>query len=399
MGKSAPKPPDPQKTASAQTSSNIGTAVANGYLGNINQITPHGSLTYSQTGTNAWTDPNSGKTYDLPQITAEQTFTPKGQRINDANMGAQINMAELARDQSRRLKFALGEEFSTKGIPGVWKDPKLDRTIDSGGKIERLGFGPDLTDKIAGAGNITKTYGTDFSKDRQRVERALMERMQPGLERDRNALEDRLASQGINIGSAAYRNAMDDYSRQVNGARLEAVLAGGQEQSRMTGLEANRAAFENQAQSQQFGQNATRAGFANDANQQEFQNDSIRVGANNQAQAQQFGQNAQRTAFANNTKEAQVALQQRIRDALLQEQYALRGQPINEIAALMSGTQVQQPNFVNAQGPQAATTDYAGIVNNNYAQQMGAYNARQQGTGGFMGGIGSLIGAGIQRWG
>ncbi|PII38583.1 hypothetical protein T190_18770 [Sinorhizobium meliloti CCBAU 01290] len=41
MGKQkAPSPPDPNKTASAQTATNIGTAIANQTLGNVNQVTP-----------------------------------------------------------------------------------------------------------------------------------------------------------------------------------------------------------------------------------------------------------------------------------------------------------------------------------------------------------------------
>jgi len=48
MGKpSPPKPPDPQETAAAQQNTNVNTALANTFLGNVNQITPDGTLTYS----------------------------------------------------------------------------------------------------------------------------------------------------------------------------------------------------------------------------------------------------------------------------------------------------------------------------------------------------------------
>ncbi len=42
---SAPEAPDPKQTASAQTATNIGTAVANNVMGNANQVTPDGNLT------------------------------------------------------------------------------------------------------------------------------------------------------------------------------------------------------------------------------------------------------------------------------------------------------------------------------------------------------------------
>ena len=43
----APTPPDPQATAQAQTGTNVSTAVANAYLGHVNQVTPDGALDYN----------------------------------------------------------------------------------------------------------------------------------------------------------------------------------------------------------------------------------------------------------------------------------------------------------------------------------------------------------------
>ena len=47
MGKpDAPQPTDPKETSAAQTGTNVSTAIANAMMGNVNQITPNGSLTY-----------------------------------------------------------------------------------------------------------------------------------------------------------------------------------------------------------------------------------------------------------------------------------------------------------------------------------------------------------------
>lgn len=302
MGKpSAPTPPDPNETAGAQTANNIGTAIAQQNLNNVNQVTPDGTLTYNQTGTTTYVDPNDGTTHYIPQYTATQTLSADQQAIKDQQDAANLNFASLAANQSGRI------------------DDLLERPIDLNGLPERVA--------PATAKPITETYGTDFSADRQRVEDALMERMQPGLERDKAALEARLASQGIQLGSEAYSAAMEDYGRQTNDARLSAILGAGQEQSRLTGLEAQRAGFENAAQSQDY---------------------------------------AQRVSWTN--------AQNANRDAALQEAFATRSQPINEITALLSGSQVQNPNFVSTPQTGVATTDYAGIVGNNYAQEMNAYN-------------------------
>ncbi len=400
-----------------------------------------------------WTDPASGDTYMIPERTATQSFTPEGQVISDNNIAAQQNMSGLAADQSGRLRDVMSSNFSLNGLGRAPSMPSnLRAEIEGAGGIKSLGDRIDprtqqghiagaggiktLGDRadpnvnggyIKGAGQITKTYGTDFSEDRQRVENALMSRMNPGLQQDRAALEDRLASQGIGIGSDAYSAAMGDFGQQASDARMAAILAGGQEQSRLTGLEANRAAFENSAQAQKFGQNATRTqvrndaqqanygnllakfGFNNAAQQQQFgqnearldarnaaqqgnfQNAIAKTGFNNQVQQQQFGQNMQQAAFRNNAAMDKFNVNNQIRDRAVQEALLERNQPINEIGALMGTGQVTQPNFMNLQGPQAATTDYAGLVNANYGQQMQGYQAGQQAWGGLLGGLGMAI--------
>jgi hypothetical protein len=73
-----------------------------------------------------------------------------------------------------------------------------------------------------------------------------------------------------------------------------------------------------------------------------------------------------------------------------QEALAQRNQPINEITALLSGSQVSQPNFVNPNMPTIPTTDNAGIINQNYQQKLAAWQQQQQSMGGLMGGLFSL---------
>jgi len=71
----------------------------------------------------------------------------------------------------------------------------------------------------------------------------------------------------------------------------------------------------------------------------------------------------------------------------LTEQYAQRNAPLNEIASLMSGSQVSQPNF-NQPGTTTPipTTDYAGLVNNRFSQDMGIYQQQSQNFNTLVGG-------------
>lgn len=365
MGKpSAPKPSDPKQVAGTQTASNVATAIAQQGLNNMNQVTPYGNLSYSQTGTQSYTDPVSGKTFNIPKYTATQTFSPEQQALFDKGNALKSNMADFAGSRLDGMMRPQG--------PGSFKLPEMGNVDDIRNfNAQRVGGGPELSTSFENAGDITRSYGSnDFSADRQRVEDALMERMSPSLEQDRSRLENRLASQGIRIGSEAYNSAMDDFSRQSNDARMSAILNAGQEQSRMTGMDAARAAFENAAQGQQFSQNMATANFGNQAHQQMFQNQLSGAGFNNQAALQETNADTSRFNAANAAN-----------GQAFQQQMAGRSQDFNELQSLMGGTQVQNPNYVNNNAAQIAGVDYAGLQNNydnqmqnQYQQQMGQWN-------------------------
>lgn len=95
----------------------------------------------------------------------------------------------------------------------------------------------------------------------------------------------------------------------------------------------------------------------------------------------------QRETNANTDQMNQLALtgrQQGFSEAL-----ATRNQPINEITALLSGSQVSNPAQMSSATPQAQVggVDYTGLVNNNYNQQVASSNA-------LMGGLFGLAGTG-----
>ena len=82
MGKSAPAAPaapTPEATASAQTGSNIGTAITQTELNDVSQNTPYGSSSFTQTGSTPYTDPSSGITYQIPQEQQNVTLNPAEQ--------------------------------------------------------------------------------------------------------------------------------------------------------------------------------------------------------------------------------------------------------------------------------------------------------------------------------
>lgn len=420
MGKpDPPTPPNPLATARAQTGTNVSTAVANAYLGNINQNTPTGSLVYNQSGQYGWTDPTTGQTYNIPTFTATQTLSPQGQAIQAQTQAAQYNLAGMANAQSGRIAGLLSQNMNPSfnaqaylaANPDVmqyalqtgqdpaqfaaqhyaqygigegrtgWQAPQggnAQNILNVPGAATSYTSGGPIQMSLGPQGAITHQYGgaDDYSADRQRVEDALMQRMNPQLQIQQQALQQQLADQGIRYGSDAYNNAMLTYNQQANDARWGAIQQAGQEQQRMDQMAAQQAAFQNQAQNQAYEQSIGAAGFANQAqnqaNQQAAQAASFyNTGIAQQLQQQQAGFNA-----------AQAA-----RNQYLQEQYASRNQPINEITSLLSGSQVTQPNFVNTPGAQIPTTDIAGLINQNFNQQMQNYQAQSQSYNTLVGGI------------
>lgn len=182
MGKKAPKAPDPKETAAAQTGTNIGTAIANNTLGNVNQVTPYGNMTYAQTGTTKWTDPNSGKVYDLPTYTSTQTLSADGQKIFNSQQQADINLANLASEQSGRLGGLLSAPLSLSNEATEARLAELGRA-----------------------------------------------RLDPALAQRRTAKETQLANQGIQVGSAAYDRAMGLVDQGENDAYNQLFLTGRQQ--------------------------------------------------------------------------------------------------------------------------------------------------------------------------
>jgi hypothetical protein len=226
----------------------------------------------------------------------------------------------------------------------------------------------------------------------------MFERVNPQLQQQEDRLRQQLADQGIRYGSQAYQGAYDPFNRQVTDTRLGIVAAGGQEQQRMDQMSAQQAAFHNAAQQQGYQQSLGLAGFQNQAQQQAEAQNAARAGFFNTAAQGQFDQAAARGQFYNAAQNQMLGLQStkfnaanQQRNQALQEQYQQRNQPLNEIAALMSGSQVQAPNFINAQRTSIPTTDVAGLINQNFAQQNDIYKTQSTGFNDIMGG---LLGAG-----
>lgn len=213
---SMPTPPDPAETARAQGAINKETAIAQAQLNRANQYTPYGTSIWEKSGGGfdqaAWeadmarwnsgpehgglaSDPTLRKgDYQLtPTYTQRVTLSPEQQQLYNQQVEAQKRLGDTANEQLGRLQTSLGTPLNYDGLPQVG----------------------------------------DYATDRARVEEAMLARMNPYLERDQAALEQRLANQGIALGSQAYNTAMQNAAQQRNDARYGAIQGASAEQQRL----------------------------------------------------------------------------------------------------------------------------------------------------------------------
>jgi len=385
---STPSPPDPKETAAAQGAMNRDTAITQYMLGATNQKTPFGSLEYTMDGswgspsqpaqsasqyapntagavpsqppTQNWsagsrsdnggmgsvnttpgqtagynTAPNTASSTgweNTPRFTATQTLSPELQAIMDNFLGA-------ANTASGNLQDSLSKPLDFSGLP-AWTN-----SVD-GGDIQR---NLDLT-------GLSSLPGIDdFGAERQKVEDALFQRLNPQIAQDRDATESQLFARGIRPGTEAYDREMQRLNSNISDQRTAVTLAGGQEQSRL---------FNDALSGRQQGYQETlgSGAFANSAQQQAFQQALANAGLSNSGR------------------------QQGIEEQMLQ-----RSQPINEIAALLQGTQIAGPQFTNTPQPGVNGVDYTGLVN----QQYQAEQANSQGMMSGLFGVGSSLLGGL----
>ena len=185
---------------------------------------------------------------------------------------------------------------------------------------------------------------------------------------------------GQAAGNAQFGNAAQLSQFQANLANQQ---AGNQAIAQNYGQGMSSQQLLNQAIGQNYGQAMSSQDQANAAMAQNYGQAGTSAGLYNQAAAQQYNQNLGAAQFGNQ------AQQQR-----LQQNLAMRNQPLNEIMGLLSGSQIQTPQFQAYQGGgniQAAPVAQAATNQGNY--NTAAYNARMQALGGLYGGLGSMAGS------
>lgn len=254
--------PDYTKAAQQTSASDLA-------MNRLNQVNPYGSLNYQQTGTDSQGNPTWTQT---------QSVAPQLQAAINANFGQ------------------LGQPFNRPTFSGQ----DMASMNYFGSKLNQQQFDPSTlaayqldTSKLGA--NALPSYGINPG---QTYSDAIMQRLQPALDRQNQQLDVQLMNKGIMPGSEAYKTAKTLQAQNQNDA-LTSAITGGMD----VGLRANQ---------QQFGQNFNVANTQLGANQY---NNQQAMNANNLAYQQQLanqglGMQAQNQAFNQALAEAMLPYQQ-----------------------------------------------------------------------------------------
>jgi hypothetical protein len=439
-GGKPPAAPDYIGAAREQGRQNLEAIRAGAALNRVNQVNPFGSTTYTQ-------DPNNPDRY-----TQTTTLSPNQQRILEQGEGNQIDLGRIANMRLGQVgeqgAFTLDglpqqvtsvtpskfntdinaqsvryRDLDTSSLPGFGK-AGVQRSLDFSGAPNRADARYQQSVDLS---RLSQLPGNgDFSGERQRVEDSVYGRAAGRLDEQfgkrEDALRTQLINQGVREGSEAYNNAMRDlqFERQdaYGDARDRAILAGGQEQSRLFGDAlrgrqqgaseqfglgefANNAAdranqyglaargqavgetqaagqFANSAaeqvnsradaqRAQRLAEILSRGQFGNQAAQQEFANELSRTGLVNDVAGKQFSQNL-----------TNAQLQNEGRATGINERLTERDAPLREFLSLYGGgysSPFQAPGVAQAGTPQAG--DVQGAVGQQYGAQADLYNWQQ----------------------
>jgi hypothetical protein len=424
---SAPTPPDPYQTANAQTQSNQQTAAYNAALNRVNTYTPWGSLTYTQTPSSQQTTsaptfdqagydaamakynaaqqqggggnytgvapsegPNTASNLAMPnkadfttgggsspngspQWSANVTLSPDQQKLLDLQNQSSEQMGQIGLNQLGQVANTLSSPVNFSGAPSQVLNVH-------GGPLQNSAHYGHIQNDVNMSGVPALVGGDQLYGAMQQAQNAsynqAASRLNPQWQNSNHDLENQLVQQGVMQNSDAWNRAMSEQSRNQTDAyqtaQNNAVQQGNAAEAQLYGqglssnqnayMQAlNNASFHNASQGQGFGQSMSNAQL------------------NNATQGQQFAQGMQNANLQNQGR------QQAISEIMQQRQ-----EPLNELSALRTGSQVTAPNFPNIPGASANPTDIASLISQNYANQMGGYNSQMAQNNGITSGLFSL---------
>lgn len=362
---SQPAQPDYSAAAKAQGAANVDAAVASAKLSNPNITSPYGNQTVTygkpqfddQAYNAAMLKYNAGGNTQPAPSQSDPRFmsyqNPDGN--GSGGMAYDANLYNQAMQQYQggvQGPPPTREQFTTNAdplTPNVTQTltPTAQQTLEKQQQVQLglAGVGQQ------GVNNVSNVLGTPFNFNGPSVQTglntsgvaqmpvnagqagqdAIMSRLEPLQARQMAQQQTALRNQGLAPGSEAYTNAMTDFTQAQNDLKTQAALQG--------------------------------------------------INLDMSANAQGYNQALQSGQFGN------TAQQQQLSQALTQRQL-----PLNEVSALMSGSQIQNPSFPGYNGANVQAAPVMAATQAQGQGNMNLYNAQQGAANSFNSGLMSMAG-------
>lgn len=170
---SPPPAPDYTGAAVATAAGNADAARIAAKANRVNQYGPYGSITYT---------PGVGGDQDVWRM--DTTLSPTGQQVFDANQRINMGLSGLAETGLGFVQNTLNKPFDWSAVPRA--------PINAGTTAQQ----------------------------------AILSRLEPALQRQRDSLQQRLANSGIGAGSEAYGTEQNLQGQRENDLMLQAAMQG-----------------------------------------------------------------------------------------------------------------------------------------------------------------------------
>lgn len=360
---SPPPAPDYAAAATAQGAANENSARVTGRINNPNYINPYGRQTVTWDG-------------DTPTIT--QTLSPEQQRILDAQQANELGMQGIAGQGLNSLGGIIGTGVDFSGAP---------RLRGSYGATPQ----GDVLDQasLPGFGQVyNRASGLPAGPESNEVMRgqiidAMMGRANENFGREEDQKNSDLVARGLAPGTEAYAREMQRLDQAKNDYRQQAEINADQ---MVSGAFNRDLARQQNAYSQQF----------QDQTERFNQQNQLR-GMSAQEQAQRFNQQGQNAELGMRGQAQGWNQQADARRQAISEILAQRQTPLNEILALMGGSQVSNPFAVGGfnAGANVAPAPIFGAAQAQGAWDQNAYNQRAGSYNNMLSGLFGLGRAGI----
>lgn len=315
-------------------------------------------------GRYALPEPNRDDFMREDDWTQTTTLTPDLQAALDNEMALQKGRSGIGLDMLPAAQEAITRPVDYDGAQSWSIAPEA-------AQLQNVGAAPDLQTSIDKT-NIPQ-FDQQYVND---IKNQTLDYMRPDMQAEREALDAKLAAQGITPGSEAYDNAQrrlaDQQSRnEYNALRL--------------GMEQANAMYQNElaGNSQRFGQNLAAGEFGNNALTRQNDMDIRNTAFNNNNAVTNYDQNYRNAAFNNQVRGSQIA-----------EDIQRQQVPLNNINALMNGQQVSMPdmpNFNTMATPQGA--DYLNAAKATYQGNLNNANLQNAANSNTLGGMFDFAGS------